>query len=77
MKDCTIKYLLFENIQSARTSTSVNVGAVQPPLTCTARNVTKTTPSSDVTTVTRNANVSIVIFIKYCVWISYVNVLLF
>ena len=37
----------------------MKIEVVPPPLTCTARNVTKTISSSSGTTVTRNANVCI------------------
>ena len=48
--------------QFARTSTSVNTGAVPPLPMSTVRNVTKTMPSFCGTTVTRNVNVSITFF---------------
>jgi len=61
---CYFKLFLF---QSARPSSSVNSVAVQIPTTCTARSVTKTKPSSNGTTVTRNVNVSIDSFLMYLV----------
>jgi len=57
-------YLSETYLQNAGPSTSVNTVAVHHTPTSTARNVTRTTPSSSGTTVTKNVNVCMGSFVK-------------